>query len=123
MSYVYGSFRPQVVLELSSIDLDIDSAIPCGLIINELFTNTIKYAFDASTSDPVIHIVTRTTPDGFIELVFSDNGKGLPPEMEPATVQSLGLQLIVSLSDQLRGHWHLSRTGGTTWTIRFPWGQ
>jgi two-component sensor histidine kinase len=121
-SYMYGPVRPQLVLELETIDLDIDSAIPCGLIINELFTNAIKYAFDSTSADPVIRILTRTTSDGFVELVFADNGKGLPPDMEPDTVQSLGLQLIVSLSDQLRGHWHLSRAGGTSWNIKFPWG-
>lgn len=122
-SYAYGPVIPRVSLELMAIDLDIDSAVPCGLIINELFTNAIKYAFDATTPDPAIHIVTRTMPDGFVELVFADNGKGLPPDIEPSAVQSLGLQLIVSLSDQLRGTWQLSREGGTAWIIRFPWGR
>ncbi|MFH2115561.1 MAG: sensor histidine kinase, partial [Spirochaetota bacterium] len=122
-SYAYGPVIPRVSLELLAIDLDIDSAVPCGLIINELFTNAIKYAFDATMPNPVIRIVTRTALDGFIELVFADNGKGIPPEIEPSAVQSLGLQLIVSLSDQLRGNWQLSRNGGTTWTIRFPKGR
>lgn len=120
-SYAYRPVRPRLVLELSSIDLDIDSAIPCGLIINELFTNAIKYAFDSTTPDPVIRVVTRSLPDGFIELEFADNGKGMPPDLEPSAVHSLGVQLIVSLSDQLCGSWHLSRVGGTTWIIRFPW--
>lgn len=102
-SYAYGPAIPKVVLELPSIDLNIDSAVPCGLIINELFTNAIKYAFDATAPDPVIQIATRTTQEGFIELVFADNGKGLPPDLEPGSVQSLGINLIVSLSEQLRG--------------------
>jgi two-component sensor histidine kinase len=122
-SYAYGPVNPHVSLDLPAIDLDIDSAVPCGLIINELFTNAIKYAFDETIADPAIHIITRKTPDGFVELVFSDNGKGLPPDINPVEVQSLGLQLIVSLSDQLRGTWQLSRDGGTTWTIRFAWGR
>ncbi|MDX9959010.1 MAG: histidine kinase dimerization/phosphoacceptor domain -containing protein [Spirochaetia bacterium] len=122
-SYAYGPLIPQLSLELQAIDLDIDSAVPCGLIINELFTNAIKYAFDATTSEPAIHILSRTTSDGFIELVFADNGKGLPLDIEPRAVKSLGFQLIVSLSDQLRGSWHLSRDGGTSWTIRFPVGR
>jgi two-component sensor histidine kinase/PAS domain-containing protein len=122
-SYAYGPVIPRVGLELQTIDLDIDLAVPCGLIINELFTNAIKYAFDATIPDPVIHILTRMTPDGFVELVFADNGKGLPPEIEPGEVQSLGLQLIVSLSEQLRGTWYVARDGGTSWTIRFPVGR
>jgi two-component sensor histidine kinase len=120
-SYAYGPVIPQVALELSIIDLDIDSAIPCGLIINELLTNAIKYAFDPPVADATIRILTRVTQEGFVELVFADNGKGIPSGIDPDTVHSLGVQLIVALSSQLQGSWQLSRDGGTTWTIRFPW--
>ncbi|MBN2874943.1 MAG: hypothetical protein JXM71_07600 [Spirochaetales bacterium] len=119
-SYAYGARNPRLKLELEPIHLDIDAAVPCGLIINELFTNAIKYAFDENTREPEIFTGATLSPDGFVTLCIADNGKGLPESIDPERVDSLGLQLIVSLTAQLHGEWRISREGGTTWTIRFP---
>jgi len=118
-SYAYGNFRPRLALDLAAVDLDIDAAVPCGLIVNELFTNAIKYAFDESTPDPVVSVALAADEAGTITLSVADNGKGLPGAINPATAESLGLRLIVSLVAQLHGEWNMSAEGGTAWVIRF----
>ena len=119
-SYAYGPDAPRLRLDLASLELDIDAAVPCGLIINELFTNAIKYAFGPGMVDPTISVATTISTDGLVHLVVSDNGRGIPADIDPERVQTLGMQLIVSLTSQLRGTWSLSRIGGSTWTIVFP---
>jgi two-component sensor histidine kinase len=119
-SYAYGPDAPRLRLDLASLELDIDAAVPCGLIINELFTNAIKYAFKSGAVDPTISVTTAVSPDGMVQLVVSDNGRGIPDSVDPERVQTLGMQLIVSLTSQLHGTWSLSRSGGSTWTIVFP---
>jgi len=119
-SYAYSDSRPKLRLDMHEIFLDIESAIPCGLIINELFTNAIKYAFPPGWLDPTIIVKTAIGLDGMITLVIHDNGAGLPASVDPASADTLGLQLIVSLTSQLHGTWELDRKSGTSWTIRFP---
>jgi two-component sensor histidine kinase len=119
-SYAYKDPSPRLKLDLEEIHLDIDSAIPCGLIINELFTNAIKYAFSPGQPDPEVCVKTAIGLDGIITLGITDNGIGMPAGIEPGSAETLGLQLIVSLTEQLHGVWELSRQGGTVWTIRFP---
>ncbi len=119
-SYAFKESSPRLKLDLAEIYLDIDLAIPCGLIINELFTNAIKYAFAPGQLNPVITVSTSIGEDGMITLGILDNGIGLPADIEPGSAETLGLQLIVSLTAQLHGVWELSRQGGTDWTIRFP---
>jgi len=119
-SYAYGPSAPRLRLDLADIELNIDSAVPCGLIINELFTNAIKYAFGPENPDPTILVSTSVSADDYITLVVADNGVGIPENIDPLRVETLGMQLIVSLAAQLHGTWSLSRDGGSTWTIRFP---
>jgi len=118
-SYIHGPVRPAIKLELQPIELDIDAAIPCGLIINELFTNAVKYAFDASALDPAITIRTSLDAPDLVQIQLADNGKGLPDTIDPSTADSLGLQLIISLVSQLKGSWEVDRGQGTDWKIRF----
>jgi len=119
-SYAFGPDAPRLRLNLTSLELDIDAAVPCGLIINELFTNAIKYAFGPGAVDPTITVTTSVSTDGMVQLEVSDNGRGMPESIDPQRVQSLGIQLIVSLTSQLHGTWSLTRSGGSTWTIVFP---
>ncbi len=115
-----------VKLELEDVFLSIDKAIPCGLIINELFTNSLKYAFPPSPS--------RKKPDGqkneiVIELykkdvnIFmlsvKDNGVGLPEDLDFFETPSLGMRLVRLLSKQIHGTIELNQSSGTAVSIKF----
>jgi two-component sensor histidine kinase len=105
-------------LELTEIPLDIDRAVSCGLILNELLTNAFKYAFpDGRSGD--IHIGLRATAEHGT-LRVSDTGVGIPEGFDVHTTESLGLQLIGLLTQQLRGRLTCTGEGGTTVTIVFP---
>lgn len=114
-----GDCQPELALELEAIPIDIDRAIPCGLILNELLTNAIKYAFKGLCGEPRIRVRTALE-GGEVVLAVSDNGAGVPPGFDPERTESLGMQLVLSLSQQLKGRWALDRVGGTAWEIRFP---
>ncbi len=114
--------RPVTVnLELDDVILPVDVAIPCGLIINELVSNALKYAFPPADDRPgLVRLCLRLEPDNRLVLVISDNGVGLPPAVTPAHTATLGLQLVDMLTRQLKGHLELDRRGGTTFTLTFP---
>lgn len=111
--------QPELVLELEAIPIDIDRAIPCGLILNELLTNAMKYAFKGRCEEPRIR-VSAALDGGEVALAISDNGGGVPPGFDPERTESLGMQLVLSLCQQLKGRWALDRAEGTAWEIRFP---
>lgn len=115
-SYGVNQRRIQFQVEISSIHLDIDTAIPCGLIINELVSNSLKYAFvDRSTGE--IKICFFPNPCGRFVLIVQDNGLGIPSGLDFCNTESLGLQLVCSLSQQLGATIHLDQTEGTRFTI------
>jgi two-component sensor histidine kinase len=99
------------------IFLDIDTAIPCGLIINELITNSLKHAFPNITNGQ-IKIKLIRSDDRFI-LNVKDNGVGFPEMLDFRNTDSLGLQLINSLVMQLDGSIELKNDGGTEFIIVF----
>jgi two-component sensor histidine kinase len=119
---VYGSLVQNIALHLQieQVPLDLDTAIPCGLIINELVSNALKYAFPPDASSGDVWIEFGVQPDGQLLLAVRDNGSGLSPDIDLDTTPSLGLQLVRMLSEQIRGTVHLSREGGTAFTIVFP---
>jgi two-component sensor histidine kinase len=98
--------------------LSIDTAIYCGLIINELVSNSLKYAFPAGRTGE-IRINLQAEDDNQLILAVSDNGIGLPPDMEFHQVESLGLQLVAMLAKQLEGSIELDRSNGTAFKITF----
>ena len=108
--------------ELESILLNIQQAIPCGLILNELLTNAFKYAFpDGLKTEAAIAISLYRDSNNRIVLIVSDNGVGIPEDIAIEDAESLGLQLITILAkDQLEGDIELERKGGTKFTISFP---
>ena len=110
------------VHDTESISLDIDKAIPCGLIVNELCTNALKHAFPPGFEerDPQIRIECRRVGDGRIGIVFSDNGIGLPKDGEPLESGSLGMQIVSRLVGQLGGTILMKRGEGTGFIIEFP---
>ena len=100
-----------------NIFLNIDTAIPCGLIINELATNSLKYAFPNDKTGE-INIVIRSIDDGF-ELIVSDNGIGLPQGFNIYDSTTLGLKLVTGLVGQLKGEMEIKREYGTMFQIKF----
>lgn len=97
--------------------IGIDTAIPLGLIINELVTNSVKYAFPNNRKGN-IKIVFKSEDENYV-LIISDDGVGVPEDIEPGKTESLGLQLVTSLVNQLDGTIELDRSRGTKYTIKF----
>ncbi|MBX7183974.1 MAG: PAS domain S-box protein [Vicinamibacteria bacterium] len=96
-----GSAR--LSLELAEVAVEIDQAIPCGLIVNELLTNSLKHAFAEGTEGEVKVILAQDTPDSEARLTVRDTGKGLPGDFELRRGRSLGLQLVTDLVRQIGG--------------------
>lgn len=91
----------RLVLELDPADVDIDQAIPCGLIVNELVTNALKHGFPGGRGGEV-RVALHTDATGQVHLQVSDDGVGLPADFETKRALSLGLQLVSDLTKQLR---------------------
>ena len=118
-SYVENSGKIKLNMNIENIQLDIDLAIPCGLIINELVTNSLKYAFPDGRNGE-IKIVFRKTDENMLELVISDNGIGIPLDLDFRKTGSLGLHLVTILAEnQLHGKINLNRNEGTEFRIEF----
>lgn len=106
-------------IDAEAIALDIERAIPCGLIINELLTNALKYSFPGDRKG-VIRVEIRNAPDSGVEIAVSDNGVGIPETLDFRKAKTLGLQLVTTLAEnQLKGSAELEREGGTRFRVRF----
>jgi PAS domain S-box-containing protein len=120
-SYGVNSHAIALKVNAEKVLLDIDTAIPCGLIINELVSNALKHAFPPGSEGEIrvdLH-AEADNPDGRgrLSLVVSDNGAGLPSQLDFRHTESLGLQLVSTLADQLEGTIELDRQEGTTFKI------
>lgn len=123
----YGNSQDVVlIIEVEQLHLDIDSAIPCGLLVNELVSNALKHAFIADTTKTnkcelrgEIRVALHQSGD-LLKLRVSDNGIGLPEEVTIGETKTLGLNLIQALTSQLEGTLEIERQQGTTFTITFP---
>lgn len=113
--------RPNAVkinLHVNDVALPIDTAVPCGLIINELASNALKYAFPADTKGEIN--ITFAHADDQYTLCVSDTGVGLPPDFDPEQGKSLGMKLVRMLTSQLSGEMECRNGVGTTFQITFP---
>ena len=110
--------RIRFALDCQNVMIDIDRAVPCGLIVNELVTNALKYAFPNDKSGTVtLELCAR---DGKIVLSVRDDGIGMKPGFNWQESDSIGLQLVSALAEQLEGTVSLDvDSGGTIWTITF----
>jgi two-component sensor histidine kinase/integral membrane sensor domain MASE1 len=100
------------------LTLPIDTAVPCGLIINEMVTNAFKYAFPAGRLGRLDISMTEPTGDS-VELVVSDDGVGLPPEHRSPGDPSFGMSLVWMLAEQLNATLEVLPTPGTTFRLLF----
>lgn len=122
-SYSNRSGNILLNLDIEDVELGIDSAIPCGLIINELITNSLKYAFPNKKKGE-IKIVFGKTDGNKYEMKVSDNGIGIPENLDFKKTETLGLHLVSLLAqDQLSGKIYLDRSKGTEFIIRFGEGK
>jgi PAS domain S-box-containing protein len=112
----YGDI--EILVNVEDFNLDLDTALPCGLILNELLANAIKYAFPPEREGMfcVVEVEMRQEGDRII-LRVADNGKGLPEGIDPLTTQTLGLQLVTMLAKQLKASLSVDTTGGTQYVI------
>lgn len=112
------SFRPDVSLsiDVQNVFFDIDTAIRCGLIINELLSNSLKYAFPDEPGE--IAISVRRDGDRCV-LTVRDDGVGFPEDLDINDTESLGLEIVIAQVDRLDGTIDLVRSPGTTFTITF----
>lgn len=118
-SYRSKISRTKITLAIASIYLDIDTAIPCGLIINELVSNALKYAFPDQGSGEIKVKVTQDLQQS-ITLTIADNGMGLPHEVNLEQTQTLGLRMVKTLTRQISGTLTISQEAGTSFNIHFP---
>ncbi|MBD1936981.1 PAS domain S-box protein [Microcoleus sp. FACHB-68] len=117
-SYGISSQAIELKLKVDNISLDVDTAIPCGLIINELVSNSIKYAFTSDLGGKICVEFSLNKANDYILLV-SDNGVGLPSDFDLEQTDSLGLQLVFNLAEQLGGTINLKTDRGTEFQIQF----
>jgi len=103
-------------LEARATKLTIEQAIPCGLILNELITNAIKYAYPNGEGEILIRV---SSEEDFVTMMVSDQGIGLPRDFNPHTSASLGMTLIQSLTGQLNGQFEVGAAPGASFTVRF----
>jgi PAS domain S-box-containing protein len=106
-----------LIADIENVQLGVDTAIPCALIINELVSNSLKHAFPDGRTGEVTIAIHRI--NGTYELTITDNGVGPPPDFDFQKTDSLGLQLVTGLVNQLDGTITLDRTKGTTFIITF----
>ncbi len=117
-SYGMDKRRISIELDIKDAELIIDTAIPCGLIINELVSNSLKHAFPGKNKGEISVKLHSTGNKGY-SLKVSDNGTGFPKGVNFRQTKSLGLQLVTVLVDQLGGTIKMVKRKGTTFYITF----
>lgn len=105
-------------LSVNPLELDVTLAVPLGLIINEAVTNVLKYAFPDGRPG-TLSLCLQQVKNETYQLTISDNGVGLPPDVDLEHTQSLGMTLIRGLSQQLGGELDITGTTGVTIRLRF----
>jgi two-component sensor histidine kinase len=104
--------------DITDITMTIDMAIPCALIITELVSNSLKYAFSDGSNDKITIVLKRSDKMKY-SLMVSDNGKGLPDSVDIDNTPSLGLQIVKTLTRQLKGKLALDKSPGTCYRVDF----
>jgi two-component sensor histidine kinase len=126
-SYHAGGIRLET--KIDDVELDIDTAIPCGLIVNELVSNALKHAFPGGREKGAapgasILVTLHANLAGETQLSVCDNGIGFPAELNFRETESLGLQLVTTLAGQIGGTVNLATNAndasGTKWIVMLP---
>lgn len=117
-SFKEKSKKIKLNLDIENITIGIDTAIPCGLVINELVSNSLKHAFPDNSSGS-IDIKLCANECNEYTMIVKDSGAGFPDNVDFRNTTSLGLQLVTTLVSQIDGFIELKNSGGTTFTIHF----
>ena len=117
-AYRIDANQVRLETELEDVHLDINAAVPCGLLVNELISNALKHAFPEGRKG-VVKIGLRRREDGAVELRVADDGVGFPEKLDFRRTESLGLQIVNLLIGQLDGSIELERKRGTAIVIAF----
>jgi PAS domain S-box-containing protein len=117
-SYRIGSKPVSHHIEIDDITLDIDTAIPLGLILNELISNSLKHGLN-EVDNGELHLNVKSHQDGLCTITVRDNGRGLPEDFDIEKPDTLGLELVKTLVDQINGKLLIERNGGTSFIIEF----
>ncbi len=115
-----NKIKPKI--EVEGVSLGLDAGVPCGLIINELVSNSLKHAF-AEELQGNINIEMRPENETEVALIISDNGKGFPPDFDFKNTKTFGLQLVITLVEQLGGNIQLNKEGGAEFKVTFEKGK
>jgi two-component sensor histidine kinase len=118
MTYNISSERIRLKKDVDAVTLDINTAIPCGLIVNELLSNSIKHAFP-DDRDGEINVALKLKDGHTVELTVSDNGIGFPEGLDFRNTETLGMNLVDALAGQLMGKIELSREHSTEFKVTF----
>jgi PAS domain S-box-containing protein len=123
LTEAYGSMSSQVMIDIQAheVRLPINEAIPCGLIVNELVSNALKHGFTDQQKGTIV-VDIHPLGDQHVELSISDDGKGIPEELDLMRTGSLGLQLVNLLTSQLHGQLEIQRAKPTRFALRFKLG-
>lgn len=116
-SYMMDTGDINIRTHIDAIFLDMDVAIPLGMIVNELVSNSFKHAFRSGDKGDIL--IDLSYDGEMFTLVVCDNGAGFPEEVNFRETESLGLQLVTTLVDQIDGTIELQRTEGTRFIITF----
>lgn len=111
--------RVRLELAMNDVALSVDKAIPCGLILNELITNSLKHAFPEGRSGTVRVELGRVTEDA-LRIAVKDDGAGLPPGFDIYRSPSLGLQLVCMLAEQVQAAIEVEAAPGTCFRLTLP---
>ncbi|RPI17820.1 MAG: PAS domain S-box protein [Ignavibacteriae bacterium] len=117
-AYGINDKRISFGIQAEDVFLEIDTAIPCGLIINELVSNSLKHAFPFERTGNIT-ISMHLDSDNMYKLIVKDDGIGFPPEFDYKNTTSLGMQLVVTLTEQLDGRIQVTNKKGTEFNIIF----
>ncbi|MDD1444322.1 ATP-binding protein, partial [Dolichospermum sp. ST_sed3] len=124
VEYLEGTYHSpsrdiEITTDIADLYLNLDIAIPCGLIINELVSNSMKYAFPQNHNGR-IKVSLQTDNKENLALTITDNGIGIPLNFKTLNPQSLGLELVKLMAKQLNGKMAIDGTSGTAISIIFP---
>ena len=126
VDHLFQSYRThpniRINMDIGEVLLDIDTAIPCGLIINELVSNSLKHAFPDSRDGKIdisIHPFKKDQKPLKYKMVVTDDGVGFPTDKDFRNTESLGFQLVHSLLVKLKGQIELEKDSGTKFNIVF----